>query len=295
MSPYSAGPIKRDRRTQGRVDQLDRQIIAVLQEDHPQSVRHVFYHMTNPRLPEPVEKSDKGYRHVQDRLTKLRRAGRVQYGWVADMSRRGYFVNTFTDAADFVRTMAGHYRGDLWQQSAFRCEVWTESRSIASVLQDLCEDLAVSLFPCGGFTSLSFAHSAAEQHNLSRDTRPLVVFYVGDYDPAGVTIDRVLQKELRQHLRDDIELDFRRLGINEDQVREYDLPTKPRKLGDKRSQHIAFTVEAEAMPGKVLRSIVRKEIEALLPQRALEVCRAAEDSERAHLEHIANMLERGAV
>jgi hypothetical protein len=32
----------------------------VLAADHPQSVRHCFYRMTDPRLPEPVEKSDRG-------------------------------------------------------------------------------------------------------------------------------------------------------------------------------------------------------------------------------------------
>ena len=72
-SIYRTRTIKR-RRTKAEIEQLDRQIIDVLRFDHPQSVRHVFYRMTNPRLPEPVEKSDKtGYRHTQDRIKKLRR------------------------------------------------------------------------------------------------------------------------------------------------------------------------------------------------------------------------------
>lgn len=294
MTVYRAGTIKRDRRTQARMDQLDSQIIAVLAEDHPQSVRHIFYRMTDPRLPEPVEKSDRGYRHVQDRCVKLRRSAAIPYGWIADMSRRGYFTNTFEDGADFIRRMAGLYRGNLWEQSAYRCEVWTESRSIASVLLDLCEELAVSLFPCGGFSSLSFVHSAAEQHNANKDTRPLVVFYVGDYDPAGVLIDRSLEKELRTHLRHDIELHFRRIGINEAQVKAYDLSTKPRKESDKRSQEVAYTVEAEAMPAKTLRRIVRRQIEGLLPTGILAIYQAAEESEREHLERMADLMERGA-
>jgi hypothetical protein len=186
------------------------------------------------------------------------------------------------------------YRADLWEHSYYQCEVWTESRSIASVLQDLCRELAVSLFPCGGFSSVSFAHSAAEQHNTSEDTRPLVVFYIGDYDPAGVLIDRSLEKELRTHLRSDIKLDFRRIGINEAQVRRYDLPTKHRKVGDKRSQEITFTVEAEAMPAKIMRRIVRREIEQLLPQGILNTYRAVEASEREHLERMADLMGRDA-
>jgi hypothetical protein len=272
------------------MNQLDDQIVAVLHEDYPQSVRHVFYRMTDPRLPEPVEKSDRGYRHVQDRCVKLRRAGRIPYNWIADMSRRGYFVSTFSNAGDFVRQMAGLYRADLWRDAEFRCEVWAESRSIASVIHRDCVELAVDLYPCGGFSSLSFVHEAAEMHNRLDDIRPLVVFYIGDFDPAGVLIDQSLERELRVHLHPDIELDFRRIAINEEQVELYDLPVKPRKGGDKRSQHITYTVEAEAMPARVLRSILRTEVEALLPIGALQVAKVAEQSERAHLARMADML-----
>lgn len=295
MTIYRAGTLKRIRRTKGRIDTLDEQILVVLEEDHPQSVRHVFYRMTDPRLAEPVEKSDRGYRHVQDRCVKLRRAGRVPYNWFADLSRQGHFVHTFDDASDFLSRMGGLYRADLWVRANYRCEVWAESRSIASVLLDHCQELAVDLYPCGGFSSLSFVHEAAQQHNQSRDTRPLVVFYVGDYDPAGVLIDQSLERELRQHLRDDIPLDFRRIAINEAQVLEYDLPTKPRKEGDKRSQQVAYTVEAEAMPAKILRGILRAEIEALLPRNALILCQTAEQSERDHLAHIARLCGKGII
>lgn len=289
-SVYRAGAIKRDRRTSARMNLLDDQIVAMLREDHPQSVRHIFYRMTDPRLAEPVEKSDRGYRHVQDRVVKLRRSGRIPYDWIADMSRRGFFVNTYSSAGDFVRRMAGLYRADLWRDAEYRCEVWAESRSIASVVQADCRELAVDLFPCGGFSSLSFVHEAAEQHNVLEDSRPLVVLYIGDYDPAGVLIDQSLERELRTHLRSDIELDFRRIAINEDQVEIYELPTKPRKLGDKRSQHIKYTVEAEAMPAYSLRSILRTEVELLLPEGALNVAKVAEASEQKHLARMAEML-----
>ena len=291
---YGAGTIKRDRRTKDRMDTLDAQIIAVLKEDHPQSVRHVFYRMTDPRLSEPVEKSDRGYRHVQSRCVTLRRAGLIPYNWIADLSRQGYFVSTFDDAGDFIRQMGGLYRADLWRDAGMRCEVWAESRSIASVMLADCKELAVDLYPCGGFSSLSFVHAAAQSHNASADKRPLVIVYVGDYDPAGVLIDVALKRELREHLRSDIELDFRRIGINEEQVEVYELPTKPRKEGDKRSQHIAYTVEAEAMPAKDLRYLLRYEIESLLPEGALQTAKVAEQSERQHLRNMAAMFDEGA-
>ena len=292
---YGASTIKRIRRTGAQVAQLDTQIVEVLADDHPQSVRHVYYRMTDPRLPEPVEKTDAGYRTVQNRCLLLRRSGAIPYGWISDMSRQGYFVNTFDDGADFVSRMSGLYRGDLWRDADTRCEIWCESRSIASVLLADCRELAVALYPCGGFSSVSFVHAAAQEHNLSNDWRPLQVLYIGDYDPAGVLIDTSLEKELLAHLSEDIELRFERIGINADQIAEYDLPTKPRKDTDRRSSQVARTVEAEAMPAHILRSIVRERIESLLPADALAVSKVAEQSEREHLRRIAEMMAGGAL
>ena len=101
-------PRKRPTKLQQAV--LDEQILDVLGEDHPQSVRHCFYRMTDPRLPEPVDKSDHGYQRVQRRCLALRRAGRVPYGWISDSTRRGYHVSTFKGAGDFIRQFAGLYR-----------------------------------------------------------------------------------------------------------------------------------------------------------------------------------------
>ncbi|QRZ13738.1 hypothetical protein JWJ88_03480 [Paracoccus methylovorus] len=288
---YRAGTLKRVRRSAAAIGQLDRQIIDVLTSDHPQSVRHVFYRMTDPRLPEPVEKSDRGYRHVQDRVKKLRRSGRLPYGWIADATRRGYHTSTFAGPADFLRSMAGLYRADLWAQSRFYVEVWCESRSIAGVIQDTCKELAVSLYPCGGFSSITLAYDAAQTINWKcEDGRDCVVYYIGDYDPAGVLIDRSLERELREHLDPSVKLHFIRLGIDETQIAQYDLPTKPRKESDRRALHIRGTVEAEAMPAHILRGLLRECIEAFLPADALAAVKVAEDSERQHLERLADML-----
>ncbi len=288
---YGARPIKRERRTKDRVAQLDRQILDVLTADHPQSVRHVYYRMTDPRLPEPVKKTDKGYKAVQRRCVELRREGRLPYNWLSDTGRRGYFVDTFSGASDFVSRMAGLYRADLWEQADYRCEVWCESRSIAGVIQADCEELAVSLYAAGGFSSITFAFEAARTMNNEDDGREVVIFYIGDYDPAGVLIDVALERELRRHLDPDVRMRFERIGITREQVERYDLPTKPRKKSDRRSLHVEYAVEAEAMPAGILRRLLRDHIEELLPPRALEIAKIAEDRERAHLEWMANAFD----
>ncbi len=292
---YRPRSIKRGRRTKARVEQLDSQILAVLREDHPQSIRHVFYRMTDPRLEEPVEKSDHGYRAVQYRITELRRAGSLPYGWITDATRRGYHTNTFHSGADFVRAMSSLYRADLWREAGYYVEVWCESRSIAGVIERDCRELAVSLYPAGGFSSITLAYQAAE--NIAAETqegeKPAVIIYIGDYDPAGVLIDQSIERELRAHLHSDIDLDFQRLAITEQQIEEYDLPTKPRKATDRRSSHVRSTVEAEAMPASTLRALLRERVESYMPAGALQVAKVAERSEREHLERMAALMERG--
>ena len=96
--------------------------------------------------------------------------------------------------------MKGFYRADLWQHSDCYCEVWTSrARSPASSRSD-CRELAVSLYPAGGFSSITLAYQSAETINVYSAGRQAVIFYIGDYDPAGVLIDVVLERELRQRM-----------------------------------------------------------------------------------------------
>ena len=116
---------------------------------------------TDPRLGEPVEKTDNGYRRVQRRCLKLRRDGSIPYGCIADATRRGHHVATFDGKADFIGSMAGLYRAQLWTDAMPHVEVWCESRSLAGVLQPECKRLAVSLYPSGGFSSVTLPYDAA--------------------------------------------------------------------------------------------------------------------------------------
>ncbi len=293
----SSTPDKRRRRTKAQIEQLREQITAVLEHDHPQSVRHVFYHMTNPRLPGPVEKTDRGYAQVQHQITQMRRDGELPYGWVADATRRGYHVATYGDAEDFIRSVAGLYRSNLWQQADRYVEVWCESRSIAGVIENDCRQLAVSLYPAGGFTSITLAYQAAESINeaTKNGLLPAEIIYIGDYDPAGVLIDRSIESELREHIDPDVDLNFNRIAITSEQIGIYDLPTKPRKKTDKRARHITETVEAEAMPSHILRQILRDQVENFLPPDALRNPQVAEEHEKFRLLDLAEMLDDGGI
>jgi hypothetical protein len=281
--------LARTRRTKARMNQLERQIINVLIGDHPQSVRHVFYRMTDLRLPEPVEKSERGYVTVQRLMVQLRRQGLIPYGWITDATRRGYFTDTWSTPAEAVAQIAGLYRRNYWATAPCYVEVWVESRSIAGVVQADCERHAVPLYPAGGFTSLTLAWSAAEHIKHEACGRAVHVLYVGDHDPAGILIDRQIEAELRQHL-DGQDLHFHRIGVTAEQIALIGLPTKPPKEKDRRGGFTGGTVEAEAMPAGILRELLNDAIERFVDPRELRVMQVAEEEERRALSLIAESM-----
>ena len=154
------------------------------------------------------------------------------------------------------------------------------SRSLAGVLGQVCREYVVPLFPSGGFASLSFLYQAAA-HIQDSERAHAVILYVGDYDQAGVLIDKSIEGRLRTFLASwDGELTFHRLAVNDDQIDRMGLPTRPPKTSDTRSPEVTRAVEAEAIPAPTMRGIVSSSLQGLIPERVLEVERLVEKQER---------------
>ena len=108
-----------------------------------------------------------------------------------------------------------------------------------------------------------------------------VILYVGDYDQAGVLIDKSIEGSLREFLAGwGGELTFHRLAVNDDQIDSMGLPTRPRKGSDTRSPEVTRAVEAEAIPAPAMRGIVSAALQELIPERVLTVQRLIEKQER---------------
>jgi hypothetical protein len=150
----------------------------------------------------------------------------------------------------------------------------------------------VRLYAAGGFTSLSLPFEAAPALNRAASSgKRIKIVYIGDYDPAGVLIDVAIEREIRQHLDLDVDFLFERIGITAEQIEEYDLPRKPRKEGDRRARHIQETVEAEAMPARIMRELLERRLEDMLPEDALANAEAESDLERAKLRATAEEMD----
>ena len=159
------------------------------------------------------------------------------------------------------------------------------------MIEALCREYAVSLYPSGGFTSLSLGYEAAGHVLQMPGDRPVEIVYIGDYDPAGVLIDKSIMSELQEHLGDGLTL--HRVAVTQEQIAQYDLPTKPRKASERREPDIEETVEAEAMPVELLLRLLRQQLDVFLTDGALEKAREREKQTSTALLSLADLVAEG--
>jgi len=254
----------------------------------PLTVRQVYYQCT---VRSAVPKTDAGYRKVQQQMTTMRRAGTLPYHWVADSSRYALRSRTYSDLDAALGDMQKYYRRDLWQTQETHVEVWVEKKALIGVLHPVCDEFGVSLYPCGGYSSISFAYDAAEQ--LRGLDKRIVIYHLGDFDYDGVHAAYALEDELRRH---GAEFEFRRLALTWEQVQHYNLPTRPQKNTSKRKRWFVDrygnkpACELDALPPSTLRQMVHSAITQHIDPYEWDRLQAVEAEERQTL---AAIVERG--
>jgi hypothetical protein len=252
--------------------------VRLAAQNAPASVRHLYYRAVVAGV-SGITKDDSGYSKAQRAVLALRRLELVPYEWIVDLTRWQRKAASYNSVNDALQATASVYRRNLWMLSAYRVEVWVESDSIAGVAFDVTDRWDVPLMSTRGYSSATFAFSAAEAWR--QDGRTPVVLYVGDHDPHGLHIEEALRRELETHYGPGFQ--FERLAVTWEQVEELDLPGTP----PKKSYAFPLAVEAEALSPGFLRDLLNARIEEFVDPDQLAVLRAAEESERDLLMRIA--------
>jgi hypothetical protein len=277
-------------------------LYGILFEGEPMTVRQVFYAATTRGV---VAKTEAEYRTVGRLLTEMRRDGTIPYRWLADATRWMRKPQTFASAEAALKRTAETYRRALWDDALVAVEVWLEKEALAGVLVEVTDEWDVPLMVCRGYPSMSFLHSGAAAIT-SRDTRT-VIYYFGDRDPSGLDIDRFIrhgigeaiwsmvasdQREETPEEEFDLWADFERVAVTEEQIIEWDLPTRPTKASDSRAKRFDgdASVELDAIPANDLRDLARDCIERHVDRAQLDALRVVEEEERNVLMQIAETL-----
>ena len=272
------------RRTKEDIAALRAAIRALLERDHPMTVRQVFYRLVGRGV---VAKTESEYKHTVVRLLgEMRVAGALPYGWVADSTRWMRKPRTFGSLEAALLQTAATYRRALWADQDAYVEIWLEKDALAGVLFEATERYDVPLMVTRGYPSLSFLHGAAAA--IAAQRKPAYLYYFGDHDPSGVDIPRVVERAIRG-LATRTRIHFERVAVTPAQIEKWDLPTRPTKPGDSRGgRFVGESVEVDAIPPVPWRGLAVDCIERHLDRQRLAATRDVERLERASLELLAS-------
>jgi hypothetical protein len=158
----------------------------------------------------------------------------------------------------------------------YHLEVWAEKSTVNDVLIPVCRQLGCNLVTSLGFQSISSVIRLLERVqraiDLASTGKAVRIFYVSDYDPAGLGMPVAVARQVEFYLdryAPGADVALTPIVLTRDQVAAYRLPRTPIKAKDNRkdtfeSRHGKGAVELDALealrPGELAR-IVRDAVE----------------------------------
>jgi len=128
--------------------------------------------------------------------------------------------------------------------------------------------------------------------NAARRGKRSYIYQFGDHDPTGCLIPKSIESRLREFCgKYDCEFPVvERIALTKEQIRHYQLPTRPTKReGNSHARDFeGRSVELDALPSRTLRQLVTDCIERHITANQLEILRTAEESERDLIEQFAD-------
>lgn len=281
--PDSGTSTTKARRSRADITSIRDAIYQLLANDHPMTVRQVFYRAVSAGI---VDKTEAEYKTTICRLLgRMRRDRQIPFGWIADSTRWMRKPETHHGLESLLEGTARLYRRAIWDDQEDYVEIWLEKDALAGVLYQVTAEWDVPLMVTRGYPSLSYLYEAADA--IASKEKPAHLYYFGDYDPSGVDITRAVEAGLRE-FAPDAEIYFTRVAVTPQQIKKWKLPTRPTKKTDSRSKGFADeSVEVDAIEPDQLRKIVRQCIEQHVDNDVLESTQRTEQLERETLNTVA--------
>lgn len=281
--PRGFAPWRPRRDTLGLLDTI-RGVLAEYGDQLPLTARQVFYRLVGAH---GYDKTEAAYDRLCETLSRARRAGLIPFAALRDDGTIAREAPGWDSPAQFwqsVRRAAEQYRHHLSDGQPYYAELWVEASGMVPQAVRVAHAYGVPVYSAGGFNGLTDKYETAQR--LAGQSRPAVILHVGDHDPSGCAIVDSLAEDIGAFvagLAPEVTLEFRRAAVTPAQIERYNLPTAPQKRADRRGEHMADTVQAEALPPDVLAAELTAAVEEVTDLDALVAARDLGAAERAQI------------
>lgn len=258
------------------------------------TIRQLYYQLVARGY---IDNTVRSYDNTVTLMTNARMAGLIDWDAIEDRTRGILERPHWRSGSHILASCAASYHEDLWSNQDHRVIVIVEKEALAGVLERTCREWDVPLLPARGYPSATTLRELAKGR-IMRASQQIVVLHLGDHDPSGIDMTRDLKERLSLFSRESVEIDFRRLALNMDQVEEEKPPPNPAKVTDSRyaSYRLEFGEESwelDALSPKYLHSLVAKEIEDLIDFNLWNYRCKQVESVRKRLQKLADEFDKG--
>jgi len=215
--------------SQAVIDQANQIITTYLAQGFKLTLRQLYYQFVARAL---IPNNIRSYKRIGSIINDGRLAGLIDWDAIEDRTREVRMVSHWERPSDIIESAAQSFRLDKWADQEYRPEVWIEKEALAGVISGVCRELDIPYLSCRGYASQSemWASARRMKMHLEDGQKPLILYF-GDMDPSGVDMFNDINNRMEIFGCD---VKSRRMALNIDQVRRYNLPENPVKMTDAR-------------------------------------------------------------
>lgn len=256
------------------IDICDSIVTSFARRGFKLTVRQLFYQLVSRKVTldlagkKVFENTVRNYDNLVALMTNARLAGLIDWDSIEDRTRDILERSHWDGVKQMLGSAASWYHEDMWAEQPLLVIGVVEKEALAGIFEHLFKPWDIPLLPARGYPSATALRDLAKSRMLC-DGRTVVVLHFGDHDPSGIDMSRDLQERLELFCRGRINIDFRRMALNMDQIEELNPPPNPARQTDSRYEAYRELYgdeswEIDSLTPEYLRELIRKEVEPLI-------------------------------
>jgi len=176
------------------------------------------------------------------------------------------------DAESIIEDIVGHFLcWNRYNTQAYHLEIWCEKSTMNDVLEPICRRYGINLITSLGELSVTAVHQLIMR--MGEMEKPVRIFYVSDFDPAGECMPLSVARKIEYYIRlEELEesVKLKQIMLTAGQCRKYQLPRTPIKEKEKRKagfegRHGTGATELDALEALHAGQMARIIKEVVLP------------------------------